>query len=315
MNNDFKFYLKRIGLGIIAFVFIIAIVSSLYTINEGQQAVITTFGKATIVTEKGLHVKVPFVQKVTKVSTEVEGYKMGYRSTDNGPVKVPAESLMITADYNFINVDFYGEYKVSDPIKYLYSSENPEEILRNVTQHAIRTVIGSYSVDDVLTTGKSEIQLNVKELIVFKINELDIGLQMVNITIQDANPPTEEVIAAFKNVENAKQSKETALNLAYQYENENIPAAEAEADKIIQKAEGIKASRVNEAEGQVARFNQMYTEYVKYPLITKDRMFYEAMEELLPNIKVVIEGSGGTNQILPLDDFTSQNYQMEDNNE
>ena len=300
--NDLK---KYITIGIIVLLVTVFGLNSFYTINEGQQAVVTTFGKAMLVADKGLHTKIPFIQNVKKVSTEVNGYEMGYRTKSDGVTTVSAESLMITADYNFINVDFYGEYKVSDPVKYLYSSESPEEILRSVTQHAVRTVIGSYSVDDVLTTGKSEIQASVKELIIEKMNYLDVGIQLVNITIQDAEPPTELVIEAFKNVENAKQSKETALNLAYQYENENIPAAAAEADKIIQEAEAVKTARINEAEGQVARFNEMYEEYIKFPTITKERMFYEAMEELLPNIKIIIEGSGETSTLLPLDDFSS----------
>ncbi len=301
----FRDLMKYVVGGLLVVAVVVLLLSSFYTINEGQQAVVTTFGKAALVTDKGLHTKIPFMQSVKKVSTEVSGYEMGYRTTSDGVVAVSEESLMITADYNFINVDFYGEYKVSNPVKYLYASESPEQILRSVTQHAVRTVIGSYSVDDVLTTGKSEIQANVKELIINKMNELDVGIQLVNITIQDAEPPTEEVVIAFKNVENAKQSKETALNLAYQYENENIPAAEAEADKIIQDAEGVKASRINEAEGQVVRFNETYAEYIKYPLITKQRMFYEAMEELLPNMKIIIEGSGQTETLLPLEDFSS----------
>ncbi len=304
-NMEVKDLKKIIAIGIIVIVAIILGLSSFYTINEGQQAVVTTFGRANLVSDKGLHTKIPLIQNVTKVSTEVKGYEMGYRTKTEGVTTIAEESLMITADYNFINVDFYGEYKVSDPVKYLYASESPEEILRSVTQHAVRTVIGSYSVDDVLTTGKSEIQANVKELIIDKMNQLDVGILLVNITIQDAEPPTEEVIEAFKNVENAKQSKETALNLAYQYENENIPAAEAEADKIIQEAEAVKIARINEAEGQVVRFNEMYEEYIKFPTITKERMFYEAMEELLPNIKIVIEGSSDTDTLLPLDDFSS----------
>lgn len=294
---------KWIGLGILGVVIVVALFSSFYTIDERQQAVVTTFGKAELVVEKGLHVKVPFVQQVTKVSTETQGFEIGYRTVENSYSSVDSESIMITSDYNFIDVDFYGEYKVSDPIKYLYASEQPESVLRNVTQHAIRTVIGTYGVDDVLTTGKSEIQAAVKELISEKLNQLDIGVLLVNITIQDAVPPTEEVIVAFKNVENAKQSKETALNLAYQYENEHIPAAQAEADGIVQNAEAVKTARINEAEGQVARFVQTYEEYTKYPLITKERMFYETMEELLPNLKIVVEGSGETSTMLPLDSF------------
>lgn len=297
---------RAVAIGILVVVIASALFSSFYTINEGQQAVVTTFGKAELVVEKGLHMKVPFMQQVTKVSTETQGFEMGYRMVDGVYASVDAESIMITSDYNFIDVDFYGEYKVSDPIKYLYASEEPEVVLRNVTQHAIRTVIGTYTVDDVLTTGKSEIQAAVKELILEKLNYLDIGMQLVNITIQDAVPPTEEVIVAFKNVENAKQSKETALNLAYQYENEHIPAAQAEADGIVQNAEAVKTSRVNEAEGQVARFVQTYEEYLKFPLITKERMFYETMEELLPGIKVIIEGSGDTSTVLPLDSFVKE---------
>ena len=142
-------------------------------------------------------------------------------------------------------------------------------------------------------------------MIIEKMEELDVGIQLTNLTIQDAEPPTEEVIQAFKAVENAKQSKDTALNNANKYANEKIPAAKASVDKILQDAQAQQQSRINEAEGQVARFNSMYEEYKKYPLITKQRMFYEAMEELLPNMKIIIEGSNEINQMLPLESFAT----------
>ena len=130
---------------------------------------------------------------------------------------------------------------------------------------------------------------------------------MVNITIQDAEPPTTEVIAAFKEVETAKQGKETAVNNANKYRNEQIPKAKAEVDKIKQEADAAKQERINEANGQVARFNSMYQEYVKYPEVTKKRMFYETMEDVLPGLKVIIESSDGkTNTILPLDSFVQE---------
>lgn len=303
-REDFSTIRNVILIAVAVIFLLIGVFGSMYTISEQEQAVVITFGNAEVVTERGLHFKFPIFQKVKKVNTQVVGYMLGYYEDKNGETQsVETESLMITGDYNFINVDFYGEYKVSDPVKYLYSSESPEMILRNVTQHAIRTVIGSYSVDDVLTTKKSEIQSHIKELIIAKMNDLDVGLQLINITIQDAEPPTLEVITAFKNVESAKQSKETALNLANQYANENIPAAKAEVDRIMQSAEAKKQARINEAEGQVARFNEMYLEYAKFPLITKERMFFEAMEELLPNLKIVVEGSGDTQQLLPLENF------------
>ena len=210
---------------------------------------------------------------------------------------------MITADYNFIDVDFFVEYRIAEPVKYLYTSDQPEEILKSIAQSCIRTVIASYNVDDVLTTGKSEIQSKIREMILKQTEEQDLGIQLVNITIQDSEPPTQEVMKAFKAVETAKQGKETALNNANKYRNEKLPEAEAEADQIIQDAEAQKQVRINEAEAEVARFNAMYEEYSKNPEITKKRMFYETMENVLPGMKLVIDSGDGVQKILPLDSF------------
>lgn len=280
-----------------------------YSIQEEEQAVVCTFGSPKAVTTPGLHFKIPFIQTVTKVNTTIQGFNIGYRDgTDDDPTNDEIEdALMITSDYNFIYVDFYAEYRVTDPVKALYASENPALILKNIAQNCIRTTIGSYSVDSVLTTGKNEIQSNIKQMILDKLEAYDIGIQLVNITIQDATPPTAEVENAFKEVETAKQGKETALNNANKYRNEQIPNAEAESDKILQDAEAKKQERINEANGQAARFNSMYQEYAKYPEVTKKRMFYEAIEDVLPDVKVVIEGEGGkTTTMLPLDSFVTQ---------
>ena len=285
--------------------------NSYYSIQEEEQAVVCTFGSPKAVTTPGLHFKVPFIQTVTKVNTTIQGFNIGYRDElqgedydENDEIE---DALMITSDYNFIYVDFYAEYRVTDPVKALYASENPALILKNIAQNCIRTTIGSYSVDSVLTTGKNEIQSNIKQMILDKLEAYDIGIQLVNITIQDATPPTAEVENAFKEVETAKQGKETALNNANKYRNEQIPNAEAESDKILQDAEAKKQERINEANGQAARFNSMYQEYAKYPEVTKKRMFYEAIEDVLPDIKVVIEGEGGqTTTMLPLDSFVTQ---------
>ena len=212
---------------------------------------------------------------------------------------------MITRDYNFVNVDFYIEYKVSDPVKAVYASKDPVQILQNVSKSCVRAVIGSYDVDSVLTTGKNEIQSKVRDMIISQLDKHDVGLQVVNVTIQDSEPPTAEVMEAFKAVETAKQGKETAINNANKYRNEKLPGAEAQIDKIMQEAEAEKTRRVNEANGEVAKFNAMYEEYVKNPQVTKQRMFYEAMEEVLPGLKVVIDGTNQMNTILPLDSFVA----------
>ncbi len=275
-----------------------------YTLDVEHDAVVTTLGQATAVTDPGFHYKLPLIQQVDKVDTTIKGMAIGYDPTNNSSIE--SESTMISSDYNFVNADFYIEYSVTDPIAYIYASDQPEEILKAVSQNCIRTVIASYNIDSILTTGKSEIQSNIKSLLVEKMDDLAIGLTVRNVTIQDTEPPTASVNEAFKAVETAKQGKETAVNNANKYRNEQIPAAEAEVDKILQDAEATKATRIAEAEGQVARFNSMYEEYKKYPEVTKERMFYETMEEVLPGMKIVIMGSdGNVNTMLPLDSFAT----------
>lgn len=286
---------------VIAVLFLIF--NSTYEIKEQEQAVLITLGKATAVTDPGLHFKVPFIQKVRKVNTTIQGLSIGYITDTTQPYE--DESLMITSDFNFIDVDFYVEYRYSDPVKALYSSQDPLGILRNISQSCIRNVIGSYPVDDVLTTGKNEIQAAIKEMILTNLEKQDIGIQLVNITIQDSEPPTVEVMEAFKAVETAKQGKETSLNNANKYRNEQLPSAQARADGITKDADAQKTERINEATAQVARFNAMYEEYIKNPAITRERMFYEAMEEVLPDLKVIIESPNGDVQtIYPIEPFT-----------
>lgn len=285
-----------------AIIALVLLVGSVYTINEQEQGVITTLGKPTQAVGSGLHFKIPLIQKLYKIDTTIKGFSIGY-DIDTG-TSYPEESMMITSDFNFVNVDFYIEYKVDAPIDYLYNSSAPVSILKNISQSCIRTVVGSYTVDSVLTDGKSEIQGKIKEMILHRLEEQNIGIQLVNITIQDAEPPTTEVMQAFKSVETAKQEKETIINNANKYRNEKLPEAEAKVANIIQEANTTKTERINEAEGQVARFNAMYEEYIKNPDITKMRMFYEAMEDILPSLKIIIDSPDSTTQkLLPLDTF------------
>ena len=284
----------------------LAVMDSYYTLKEDQYAVITTFGKPTMVSTSGLKFKIPFIQNVTKVTKTIQGFPLGYRIGSNQNVE--EESLMITYDYNFVNVDFYVEYRVTDPIKYLYSSQSPVDILKMLCQSYIRDTIGLYNVDTVITTGKSEIQSAIKDKVMQRLEEEDIGLQLANIRIQDAEPPTSEVQRAFTAVETAKQSADTTVNNAKKYANEVIPAAAADADQIIKSAEAYKASRINEANGQASRFAELFAEYQKYPLITKQRLFYEAMESILPGMKLyILDADTGVQTALPLEQFAAVN--------
>lgn len=297
IGGFFKKLAGRAGMVVAVVVLAVLALNSFYSINEQENAVVVTFGKPAAVTSSGLHMKIPFIQHVKKVDMTIHGFAIGYDPATREPI--PDESVMITSDYNFVNVDFYVEYRVTDPVRYLYASHEPNLILKTLAQSYIRDTIGLYPVDDVITTGKNQIQSEIKEKISNRLEKEDIGLQLVNITIQDAQPPTAEVLAAFKAVETAKQSADTAINNANKYRSEKLPTAEAQADQIVQNAQGEKEARINEAQGQVARFEAMYAEYARYPLITKQRMYYETMEEVLPSLRVVIQdGSGSTVNIL-----------------
>ena len=297
---------KKVVIAAIVLVLAIGIFSCFYTVDDKQQAVVTTFGKVTDITGAGLHFKLPFgIQQVQKVDVNVyQKIELGYDSNLNGGMtSKTSESTMITGDYNIVNVDFFVEYKISDPVAYLYSSNNPEMILRNLIQSQVRNVVGSSAVDSVLTDGKESIPLQVKALVTEILMDYDIGLTLVDVRIQDAEPPTKEVIEAFKAVETAKQNAEAVVNQAQAYKNAQIPAAQAQADKLIQNAEYLKQKRINEAVQQVAMFEAMYAEYAQNPGITKSRMYYEAISDILPGVKLFINTSGSSDvqMLLPLE--------------
>ena len=298
--------LRSIALTAVLVLALVVVVSTCYyTVDDKQQAVVTTFGKVTDVVDPGLHFKLPFgIQQARKVDVNVyQKIELGYASSGDYYQVNESESTMITGDYNIVNVDFFVEYKIADPVKYLYSSNNPELILRNLIQSQVRNVVGSTSVDSVLTDGKESIQIQVKDLVTQILQEYDIGLTLVDVRIQDSEPPTQEVIEAFKAVETAKQKAETVVNDAKAYQNAQLPDAQAQADKLVQNAQYLKQKRINEATQQVAMFSAMYEEYKLNPEITRSRMYYEAISQVLPGVKVYINTGNGdsVDMLLPLD--------------
>ncbi len=302
---SFKKIGRRAILGLLALILVAVAMTCWYTVDDKQQAVVTTFGKVTDVTSAGVHFKAPFgIQRVYKVDVNVyQKIELGYTTHGDEYWVNPEESTMITGDYNIVNVDFFVEYRISNPERYLFASNDAELILRNLVQSQIRNVVGSSSVDSVLTDGKENIQMQVKDLVSEILEDYDIGLTLVDVRIQDSEPPTSEVNEAFKAVETAKQNAEAVVNQAKAYENAQIPAAEAEADKLIQNAEYLKQKRINEAKEQVAMFVAMYEEYALNPEITRSRMYYEAISEILPGVKLFINTSGSDDvqMLLPLE--------------
>ena len=299
---------------IIVLVIVVAIIAfrSIYFISEQKNGVVTQFGKVVRVDTAGMHFKAPW-QSLQTVDITTHGTGIGYYVKDGQNIASEEDGIMITSDFNLLNIDFYMEYKVSDPVAYLYNSQTPEEILENIALANIRTVVSNYTVDEAMTTAKGLIEQEVKEAMIKSLEDTKIGLSVQNITIQDSEPPTEDIIAAFKAVETAKQGADTAKNNALQYKNEQIPKAEAKADKIVQNATASKEARIAEATGEASKFNKMYEQYSMYPEITKKRMFFEKVEEILPNTRVII--TDGQSKIILNDGTSAKNAAISDETE
>lgn len=279
--------LRWIVYGVITgLIIVITVFNSFFFTNEQEIAYTMTFGNATVVEGSGPHFKLPFITKAKVFEATNKGMAIGYDLETNESVS--DDSLMITSDFNFVNTDFYVEYRISDPVAYEFGSSDPEGILRNIAQASIRNTVGLYTVDAVLTTGRTEIQAIVKEQIIEKLQNHNTGLSIVTVTIQDAEPPTTEVSDAFKAVETAKQNAETAINEAKKTEQTQIPKAEADADQIIKNAQATKTERINQATQEVAEFTALYQEYMRNPETVKLQLYYSMMEDILPGMEIII---------------------------
>ncbi len=279
--------LKPIILGVLCLIFAVCCVfGSVYFTSEQEIGFTSMFGQNTMIDGPGMHFKVPFLSQKHIYDATTQGMPIGYyEETDE---TMPEDSLMITSDFNFVNIDFYVEYRITDPIEYCYGSNDPEGVLKNVAQASIRNTVGQYDVDAVMTTGKVEIEAKVREDIIKELEGHNLGISIGNVTIQDSEAPTAKVAQAFTDVSDARTKAEEDINAAHAYENSKIPAAEAQAEEIKQAATAAKTERVNSAKEEVARFEALFKEYQNNPETVKTRLYYEAMQEILPNMEIII---------------------------
>lgn len=277
----------------VVIVLVLALFNSIFFTNEQEIGFTSMFGNNTMIEGPGMHFKVPFLSKKHVYDATTQGMPIGYvenpdKEDEEAEKSVTEDSLMITSDFNFINIDFYIEYRISDPIEYCYGSNDPKAVFYNIAQSSIRNTVGLYDVDSVMTTGKTEIEMAVFDDMVNELSKHHTGLAVVNATIQDAEPPTSEVSKAFREVSNAKSQAETAVNEANSYKNTELPAAEAKAEQIKQAANATKTERVNEAKEEVARFEALFNEYKNNPDTVKQRLYYEALQDILPKMEIII---------------------------
>lgn len=299
--------MRLVAIGAIVFVLLWIGLTSVYTVQEQERAAVLTFGKYTGETTAGLQFKFPYpIQQVIKVPAQItQKIQIGYRENNGQTISVPEESLMITGDENIISADAVVEWRIENVQNYLFNiNGEPDTFLSNAASSAIRSVLGATKLDYAITDGKTEVQLKVKEKL-DEINKLyNTGIFVIDIKFQDIEPPEGEVQQAFKDVTNAREEKNTKINNAKKYENDVIPRARGDAQAILENANAVKKARVLNAQGDVAKFNAIYTEYAKSPNVTKDRLILETLEKILPNAKIFItDSSGSTVNYLNLNDL------------
>ncbi|QFT90150.1 Modulator of FtsH protease HflK [Bacillus sp. THAF10] len=299
--------LKRIYAAVFL-IFLAAVIGSValtswYTVDQSEQAVIMTFGKVEEgISEPGLHFKMPWpIQEVEKMSKETFSLQFGYEEKDGKVVEFTNDTKMITGDENIVLADMVVMWKISDPGKYLFESEDPQAVLYNATSASLRSIIGSTEIDEALTSGKGQIELEVFELLTSLMEVYDIGISVTSVNLQEVELPNEEVRKAFTDVTDAREMEDTKNNEAERYQNQRMNEAEGEKAAIISKAEGEKTARIERARGDVAKFNSIYTEYANAPELTKKRLILETMEEVLPYAEIyIMNDDGNTMKYFPL---------------
>lgn len=279
--------------------------SGFYIVNEGTRGVVLQFGAFKSVSTPGLNWHIPApIQTVEIVDVEqLRFVEVGYRSgAGNRNAAVASEALMLTEDENIVSVQLAVQYQVKDPREYLFNVRDPDITLRQATESAIREVIGKSNMDFVLKEGRAEVAAGTKELVQSILDDYQAGLIVINVNLQDAQPP-EEVQAAFADAIKAREDEVRQKNEAETYSNDILPRARGAAARILEEAEGYKARKIAEAEGDVARFSQLLTEYEKAPEVTRKRLYLETMESVLAKAtKVTIDVDKGNNVLyLPLD--------------
>lgn len=299
-----------IALGVLAAMVVLwGLTSSFYTVQPEEQAVVKRLGAVNHTADPGLHFKLPFgVDKVQFVATaRVLKEEFGFRtldSPDRGPSvyagrDFPEESLMLTGDLNVIEVEWVVQYRIRDPIKFLYELREPSRTLRDISESVMRRVVGNRLGSDVLTVGRTEIQIQARDEIQTAMDGYDSGVQIITVELQDVVPP-EAVRPAFNEVNEARQERERMINEAQKQRNQAIPRAEGNALRAIAEAEGYATERVNRAEGESARFRAVVAEYRDAPEVTRSRLYLEAMQKLLPDVGSVLVVQEGQWPPLPL---------------
>ena len=301
-----------IPLAVGAFVIVVLLFGSFYSVGPDEVGVIRRFGKYARTTNPGLHIKIPLIEKVDNVKVKyIFKEEFGFRTTRPGVISQYSskeyfdESLMLTGDLNVIVVDWIVQFKIKDPVKLLFNIRNPQRTIRNISEAVMRQAVGDSTVNEVLTTRRVEINIYVQKKLQEILDSYDSGVQIVTVKLQDVNPP-DEVKPSFNEVNEAKQEKEKVINQAWERYNKIIPKARGEAERTIRESEGYSLNRVNAAKGDAAKFIATWEAYKDAKDVTRKRLYLEALNEVLPKAgeKFIVDSE--QKSILPLLNLTNK---------
>jgi membrane protease subunit HflK len=297
----------RIAAILIGILLIAVLWTCYYTVGAESEGVVLRFGKFFKTVEPGLHFKLPLgIDAVTVLPTRRQlklefgfatpGYSTNPIQAGQDPIE---EKSMVTGDLNAALVEWVVQYRIEDPRQYLFDVRNPGETLRDLSEAAMREVVGDRTVDELITIGRQDIEIEALARMQELSQRYRLGLRVDQVQLKNVNPPS-QVQASFNEVNKAQQDRENAINIANGEYNKAVPKAKGEADQTIRAAEGYRFKRVNEAEGDVAAFSAVLQQYVKAPEITRTRLYLETMAETLPQMgqKIIVDES--LRQLLPI---------------
>ncbi|MCC2617295.1 FtsH protease activity modulator HflK [Aestuariibacter halophilus] len=301
---------------VLLFIFVIGAMawSSIYTVPSDSVAVVQRFGKYVGDVPPGLHFRFPFGIDTTQVVPVKRQLKQEFGFTTpnaNDPMQSPRvndaqrETQMVTGDLNAALVEWVVQYRISDPVKFLFEVRRPSETLRYVSESVMREVVGDRTVDEVITIGRQEIESEALIKMQATSSKYAMGISIDQVQLKNINPP-QPVQESFNEVNQAQQEKEKLINEARRDYNKVIPLAEGEKDQRIREADGYRLKRINEAKGNTARFNALYVEYLKSPEVTRKRIYLETMQEVMPKLSSKIILDSDSQSILPLLNLNSK---------
>jgi len=283
-----RFSPKMLGMIIIALLALIFLGTSVFIVDQTEQAVITRFGRFISIRDPGLHFKMPFgidrnyTVNVRTVQTEEFGYRTMRSGNFPAYSSQTGESVMLTGDLNIIDVEWIIQYRVDNPRAWVFNVHERRETIRDVSRSVINQAVGDRAIMDIMGAERSAIEAEALGLMNDTFNEYALGINVIAVRLQNVTPPT-GVQEAFEDVNKAIQDRERLINEGQQSYNEQIPRARGDADRMIQEARGYALERINRANGDVARFNSVYEEFRQAPDVTRQRLYYEMIEEVFKN--------------------------------